>query len=101
MHAAGKVGFSIRGDVFAVDRGQGIAAGKDLFAEKPFGIDLAAAEKITAASESSGRFVRCSSEFPYFPGVQRVVKACQENKMGRLLEIRSGFHHSSVAMLPR
>lgn len=72
-----------------------LAAGKDLFAEKPFGIDLAAARKITEASEASGRFVRCSSEFPYFPGVQRVVKACQEDRMGRLLEIHSGFHHSS------
>src|SRR5437868_2064697 len=36
-------------------------AGKDLLAEKPFGIDLAAAQKIAAAVKSSGRFVRCSS----------------------------------------
>ncbi|HWB04420.1 MAG TPA: Gfo/Idh/MocA family oxidoreductase [Verrucomicrobiales bacterium] len=72
-----------------------LAAGKDLFAEKPFGIDLAAAQKIFNASENGGKFVRCSSEFPYFPGAQRVFKACQANNMGRLLEIRSGFHHSS------
>ena len=72
-----------------------LGAGKDLFAEKPFGIDLAAARRITEASEKSGRFVRCSSEFPFFPGVQRVFKACQAGAMGRLMEIHSGFHHSS------
>src|ERR1041384_6678071 len=72
-----------------------LAAGKDLLAEKPFGIDLAAAEKIAAAVKSSGRFVRCSSEFPFLPGPQRVVQAVQSGKLGRIMEIRSGFLHSS------
>lgn len=70
-------------------------AGKDLLAEKPFGIDLPAARRITDASEASGCFVRCSSEFPFFPGAQRVLKACQAGAMGRVLEVRSGFHHCS------
>ena len=43
-----------------------LGAGKDLCAEKPFGIDLAAARR--------GRFVRCSSEFPFLPGAQRAYK---------------------------
>ncbi len=72
-----------------------LKAGKDLFAEKPFGIDLAAAERIAAASASSGCFVRCSSEFPFFPGAQRVMQAVAAGKMGRILEVVSGFHHSS------
>ena len=43
-----------------------LAAGKDLLAEKPFGIDLSAARKIAAvAAGEGGRFVRCSSEFPF------------------------------------
>ena len=50
-----------------------IKAGKDLFAEKPFGIDLGAAERIRDLARESGRFVRCSSEFPFFPGAQRVI----------------------------
>ena len=54
-----------------------LGAGKDLLAEKPFGIDLAAAEKIAATVKSSGRFVRCSSEFPFLPGAQRVFQAAQ------------------------
>ena len=45
-----------------------LKAGKDLLAEKPFGIDLKAARTIAATAQSSGRFVRCSSEFPFFPG---------------------------------
>jgi len=70
-------------------------AGKDLLAEKPFGIDLAAAQKIADVAKKSGRFVRCSSEFPFLPGPQRVLQAVQSGKLGRILEIHSGFHHSS------
>jgi predicted dehydrogenase len=72
-----------------------LEAGKDLLAEKPFGIDLAAAEAIEAAAASSGRFVRCSSEFPFFPGAQRVFEAARSGDLGRVLEVRSCFHHSS------
>lgn len=72
-----------------------LAAGKDLLAEKPFGMDLAAAEKIAAAGREAGRFVRCSSEFPFFPGAQRVIEEVRSGRMGRVLEVVSGFHHSS------
>jgi predicted dehydrogenase len=50
-----------------------LAAGKDLLAEKPFGIDLPAARRIRDAAQASGRFVRCSSEFPFAPGAQRAI----------------------------
>ena len=70
-------------------------AGKDLFAEKPFGIDLAAARTIRDAAKESGRFVRCSSEFPFFPGAQRVMDVAKSGKIGRVLQVVSGFHHSS------
>ena len=72
-----------------------LAAGKDLFAEKPFGIDLASARRIQEAGVRSGRFVRCSSEFPFLPGSQRVIAAARSGKLGRVLQIVSGFHHSS------
>ena len=72
-----------------------LAAGKDLLAEKPFGIDLASARRILAAVQSSGRFVRCSSEMPFFPGAQRAYAMAQSGKLGRILEVISGFHHSS------
>ncbi|MDP0501833.1 MAG: Gfo/Idh/MocA family oxidoreductase [Verrucomicrobiota bacterium JB022] len=72
-----------------------LRAGKDLLAEKPFGIDLAAAERIRDEAKALGRFVRVSSEFPFLPGVQRVIQAVRELDLGKLLHIRSSFLHSS------
>jgi predicted dehydrogenase len=72
-----------------------LEAGKDLLAEKPFGIDLAAAEKIASTAEATKRFVRCSSEFPFLPGAQRAIQAARSGQLGRVLEVTSGFHHSS------
>ncbi|MEI6536176.1 MAG: Gfo/Idh/MocA family oxidoreductase [Verrucomicrobiaceae bacterium] len=72
-----------------------LESGKDLFAEKPFGMDLAAAKCIAAAVERTGCFTRCSSEFPFFPAAQRVVQTVKSGAFGRVLEVVSGFHHSS------
>ncbi len=72
-----------------------LKAGKDLLAEKPFGIDLRAAQSIRDAARSTGRFVRCSSEFPFLPGAQRAAQVVQSGGLGTLLEIRSGFWHAS------
>ena len=72
-----------------------LAAGKDLLAEKPFGVDLPAARRIVDAVNSSGRFVRCSSEMPFFPGALRAFDLARSGTLGRLLEVTSGFHHSS------
>lgn len=72
-----------------------LKAGKDLLAEKPFGIDLGAARRIAEAAKASGQFVRCSSEFPFLPGAQRAFSIAKSGTLGKLLEIRSGFHHSS------
>ena len=72
-----------------------LKAGKDLLAEKPFGMDLKAARAIAGAAKTSGRFVRCSSEFPFLPGAQRAFQTARDGQLGKLLEVRSGFHHSS------
>lgn len=72
-----------------------LAAGKDLLAEKPFGIDLASARRIAGQCRSSGRFVRCSSEFPFLPGAQAALAQARSGSLGRPLEVISGFHHSS------
>ncbi|MBS1726655.1 MAG: Gfo/Idh/MocA family oxidoreductase [Armatimonadetes bacterium] len=73
-----------------------IRAGKHLFAEKPFGIDLAAAYTIMECiQENPNVLVRCSSEFPFFPGAQRIAKMVADNAFGRILEVRAGFCHSS------
>jgi len=72
-----------------------VAAGKDFLGEKPFGIDLGAAERIVAAVETSGCFVRVSSELPFFPGAQRATELVRDGVLGEVLEVRSGLLHSS------
>ncbi|MGV8136697.1 MAG: Gfo/Idh/MocA family protein [Mangrovibacterium sp.] len=73
-----------------------IRAGKHLLGEKPFGIDKKANENILKAIEDNpGVVVRCSSEFPYFPACQRLIGWLKAGMYGRLIEVRSGFHHSS------
>ena len=72
-----------------------LAAGKDLLAEKPFGIDTEAAMKIAMAARVSGCFVRCSSEFPYYPGVLRVFDEVRSGRLGKVIEVKAGFWHSS------
>jgi predicted dehydrogenase len=72
-----------------------LRAGKDLFAEKPFGIDLAAGRRIRDEASRLGRFVRVSSEFPFLPGVQRAIQLIRSGEFGRLIEVRNSFLHSS------
>lgn len=72
-----------------------LKAGKDLFAEKPFGMDLKQAMNIALQARTSGRFVRCCSEFPFYPGAQRVVQAVKSGSLGRIIEVKAGFWHSS------
>ena len=70
-------------------------AGKDLLAEKPFGIDLDDAITIQEEAKHLGRFVRCSSEMPFLPGPQRVMQEVLSGKLGQIIEIKAGFLHSS------
>ena len=74
---------------------QVLRAGKDLLAEKPFGIDLTAARRIRDEAAKLKRFVRCSSEFPFFPGPWRIFNEVRAGKCGRLIEVRAGFLHAS------
>lgn len=69
---------------------------KHLLGEKPFGIDRRANENIMKAIEANPEvIVRCSSEFPYFPACQRLIKWLADHNYGRIMEVRAGFHHSS------
>jgi len=73
-----------------------IRAGKHLMGEKPFGIDRAANEAILqAAGERPEVFVRCSSQFPFFPAVQRIGQMIDSGALGRVIELSTGFLHSS------
>jgi predicted dehydrogenase len=73
-----------------------LRAGKHLLGEKPFGIDQAANAIITQeATKYPELIVRCSSEFPYWPGAQRIISMIRNGEMGRILEVECGLLHSS------
>lgn len=73
-----------------------IRAGKHLLGEKPFGMDLGACEEIRRAMDERPEvFVRCASEFPYFPAVQQMVRWYREGAFGQIIEARFAIKHSS------
>lgn len=72
-----------------------LQAGKHLLAEKPLGIDLRANCAIIAASRRNPRvFLRCASQWAFFPGAQRVCEAIDRGAFGRIVEVNTGFLHS-------
>ncbi len=73
-----------------------IRSGKHLMGEKPFGIDKKANDAINECIRQHPEvFVRCSSEFPFFPAVQVIGRMLENNEFGKIIEVNSGFLHSS------
>lgn len=73
-----------------------VKAGKALLAEKPFGIDQQANTNILRVlAEHPDVFVACSSEFPFFPAAQRIVRYLREQRFGDIIEVSAGLLHSS------
>jgi predicted dehydrogenase len=73
-----------------------IASGKHLLGEKPFGLNLVANNRISETiSAHPDVLVRCSSEFPFFPGVQQIIKWVNGGHFGKLIDVEAGFWHSS------
>lgn len=76
--------------------GDVIRAGKHLIGEKPFGMDLEAMKEIqTAMDEHPEVFVRCASEFPFYPAAQQMVKWYREGAFGQIIEAKFTIKHSS------
>ncbi len=73
-----------------------IRAGKHLLGEKPFGIDLEANQEIMRVIEGNPEVtVACSSEFPFFPAAQRILRYVREGRFGTIIEAGCGLLHSS------
>lgn len=83
-------------DLHAQIYGDIIAAGKHLMGEKPFGINRKANSAIMdSVRQHPGVLVRCSSEFPFYPGAYQVYEWIREGRLGEIIEIEAGFWHSS------
>jgi len=52
-------------------------------------------EILAAVREHPELVVRCSSEFPFFPGPQSLYELVETGAFGRVIEINTGFLHSS------
>lgn len=73
-----------------------IRAGKHLLGEKPFGIDQEANRAILeAAAHRPDVVVRCSSEFPFYPGAYQIGEWVRKAVFGQIIEVEAGFWHSS------
>jgi len=73
-----------------------ISSGKHLMGEKPFGIDKSANDAILECiTQNPGVFVRCSSEYPFIPAMQRLCDMIENEEFGEIIEVNSGFLHSS------
>jgi len=73
-----------------------IRSGKHLMGEKPFGIDLAANDSIMQVMQEHPEvFVRCTSQFPFAPAVQKICRMIEAGAFGRIIEVEAGFMHSS------
>lgn len=73
-----------------------IEAGKHFMGEKPFGMDKEQNQAILMAlARHPNIFARCSSEFPFFPAMQLLIRWIREERFGRILELKAGFCHSS------
>lgn len=73
-----------------------LEAGKHLMGEKPFGIDLPANRRIRECIHRHPELLaRCSSQYAFFPAVQRIGDMIAGRAFGRILEVNCGFLHSS------
>lgn len=73
-----------------------IQAGKHLMGEKPFGIDEPANRAILQCLQEHPRvFARCASQWSFYPPAQRIGRALEQNAFGRIIEVNTGFLHSS------
>lgn len=76
--------------------GDVIRAGKHLIGEKPFGLNLEAFGEIQKAMDGHPEvLVRCSSEFPFYPAVQKMVEWYRSGAFGQIIEAKFAIKHSS------
>ena len=73
-----------------------IDSGKHLMGEKPFGIDKPANDAILECIAKHPKvFVRCCSQMPFYPAVQKIGSLIESGQIGEIIEVETGFLHSS------
>ena len=73
-----------------------LESGKHLLGEKPFGIDLKASDAIAASiAAHPDLVVGVASQYIFYPAAQKILTMALEGGFGKIIEIESGFSHSS------
>jgi predicted dehydrogenase len=72
-----------------------LAAGKQLFCEKPLGLTAASAERILVASAKAGGVLGIGHERRYEPAMEEMRRLFDSGALGRLLYIDANVSHSN------
>jgi predicted dehydrogenase len=78
-----------------------LGAGKHVLMEKPMGRNLAEAERIFAAAESSGCVLHVGFNHRFHPAVRRAAGLVHNGAIGRLITIRARYGHGGRPGLER
>lgn len=76
-----------------------LAADKHVLLDKPFAIDLHAAERIVATAESSDRLLMVGMNQRFERNVQRARNLCQHNRLGEIYHVKATWQRR--AGIPR
>ena len=74
-----------------------LESGKHVFCEKPMALDIASADRMVAAAESTGKLLMIGHVLPLLPEYRFALEAAQSGKYGRLL----GGHFKRVISDPQ
>ncbi|HTO48682.1 MAG TPA: Gfo/Idh/MocA family oxidoreductase [Burkholderiales bacterium] len=76
-----------------------IAAGKQVFCEKPLTLTAAGAERILAACDRAGIVLGIGHERRYEPGMEHLARAIKAGELGQLLHLESNMSHNLFARM--
>jgi predicted dehydrogenase len=76
-----------------------VAAGKQVFCEKPLTLTSAGAERILAACERAGIVLGIGHERRYEPAMEHLLGAVREGRLGQVLHLESNMSHNLFALL--
>jgi predicted dehydrogenase len=76
-----------------------LAAGKQVFCEKPLALDVASARRMIEACEKAGVVLGMGHERRWEPAMQDLSRALKSGAIGRPLQVEANFSHSVFGAL--
>ncbi len=70
---------------------------KNVFCEKPMGINFKEAKEIAKAVEKYRRKFKCGFNHRYHPAIMQAYKLCKKNEIGKILYLRAVYGHGGRA----